>query len=150
MSKTVIYDENRQQFALDESGGGGSIPIGTDRQVLGYENGVPTAVTLGWKEFSDLETPPTFNSGVVTGTMFNPDGSAMYYFHELNDAVGGLAKANTIPVYGDNGVLKVADGVADKDAVNVSQLNARSIPLPPASGSFLLMSNDGVLTWTPN
>lgn len=125
MNKTVIYDDQKGQFGLTEGGGGSNIPIGTDRQVLGYEGGVPTPVTLGWMEFSDLETPPTFNTGVVTGTTFNPDGSAMFYFHEINDGIGASAKASTIPVYGTNGVLKVATAVATNDAVTKAQLDAK-------------------------
>ena len=149
MSKSVVYSEERKQFALEESGGGGIVPLGTDRQVLGYVNGEAQAVTLGWKQFSDLNTPPPFEAGVLSGMTFNPDGSALYYFQELNSGVNADAKENAIPVYGTNGVLKVSDGVTDKDAVSLGQLNSR-IPLPPASGSFLLMSNDGVLTWIPN
>lgn len=97
---------------------------GTDRQVLGYVDGEQEAVTLGWKQFSDLETPPPFEAGVLSGMTFNLDGSAMYYFQELNSAVNADAKENTIPVYGSGGVLKVSDGVSEKDAVSVSQLNA--------------------------
>lgn len=150
MSKSVVYSEERKQFALEESSGGGSLPLGTDRQVLGYVNGEAQAVTLGWAQFSDLNTPPPFEAGVLAGMTFNPDGSAMYYFQELNSAMNADAKENTIPVYGTNGVLKVADGVSDKDAVNLGQLNSRNIPEAPESGSFLLMSMDGVLTWIPN
>lgn len=98
---------------------------GTQRQVSGFDqNGNLLPVTLGWAQFSDLETPPPFEAGVLTGMTFNEDGSAMYYFQELNSAINADAKENTIPVYGTNGVLKVSDGVSLKDAVNVSQLNA--------------------------
>lgn len=123
MSKNVIYDENAHQFALsNESGGGGNVPLGTDRQVLGYVNGEPQAVTLGWMQFSDLPTPPPFEVGVLSGTTFNTDGTAMFYFHELNSGVNATAKVNTIPVYGAGGVLKVNNGIADDDAVNLSYL----------------------------
>lgn len=98
---------------------------GTQRQVSGFDqNGNLLPITLGWAQFSDLETPPPFEAGVLTGMTFNEDGSAMYYFQELNSAINADAKENTIPVYGTNGVLKVSDGVSLKDAVNVSQLNA--------------------------
>lgn len=98
---------------------------GNQRQVSGFdENGNLLPITLGWAQFSDLETPPPFEAGVLTGTMFNPDGTAIYYFHEINNAIDGEPKDGTIPVYGSNGVLKVADGVSLKDAVNVGQLNA--------------------------
>lgn len=124
---------------------------GTDRDVVCYDSeGNMNPMRLGWSQFSDLDTPPEFNSGVLSGTTFNPDGTAMFYFHELNSGINADAKENTIPVYGTNGVLKVADGENDKDAVNLGQLNARAIPEVPASGSFLLMSMDGVLTWIPN
>lgn len=98
---------------------------GNQRQVSGFdENGNLLPITLGWAQFSDLETPPPFEAGVLTGMTFNEDGSAIYYFQELNSAINANAKENTIPVYGTNGVLKVSDGVSLKDAVNVSQLNA--------------------------
>lgn len=150
MSKNVIYDEKRKQFALSSESDGGNVPLGTDRQVLGYVGGEPQAVTLGWMQFSDLPTPPPFEVGVLSGTTFNPDGTAMFYFHELNSGVNATAKADTIPVYGAGGVLKVADGVTEKDAVNLGQLNSRAIPEPPESGSFILRCNDGVLTWVEN
>lgn len=123
MSKNVVYDEERKQFALESNGGDGGdgLPIGTNKQVLGYVDGEAKAVKLGWIQFSDLNTVPNFNTGVVAGTTFNPDGSAMFYFQEINDAVGGLAKENTIPVYGSNGVLKVSDGASPNDAVSLQQ-----------------------------
>lgn len=99
-------------------------PIGTNRQVMGYEDGVIKAVTLGWMEFSDLPNPPSFNTGVVAGTTFNPNGQAMFYFHEINDAINAPAREGTIPVYATGGVIKVADGVVPDDAVSMSQYNA--------------------------
>lgn len=110
-------------------GGGSDFPIGTNRQVAGYIDGNRSAITLGWSQLSDLNTPPTFNTGVLTGAMFDPDGSAMFYFKELNDAVGAEAKELTIPVYGDDGVLKVSDGVALTDAVSMRQLGLISTVL---------------------
>lgn len=121
----------------------GDFPVGTNRQVAGYLDGDRTAVTLGWAQLSDLETPPTFNTGVLTGAMFDPDGSAMFYFKELNDAVGAEAKALTIPVYGSGGVLKVNDGIALTDAVNVRQLGTISTVLmtKTSGGSDTIPSN---------
>lgn len=122
MNKNVIYDENAHQFALGSGSSGSNVPLGTDRQVLGYVSGEPQAVTLGWMQFSDLPTPPPFEVGVLSGTTFNPDGTAMFYFHELNSGVNASAKAGTIPIYGAGGVLKVNNGTEDNDAVNLSYL----------------------------
>lgn len=105
---------------------------GTDRQVLGYVDGEQEAVTLGWKQFSDLPTPPPFSNGVLTGTAFNSDGSAFFAFVELALGEGGtsMVKPNSIPFYNPGqigtggGTLAVADGIEDNEAVNVSQLNA--------------------------
>lgn len=122
------------------------IPLGTDRQVLGYVEGEPQAITLGWSQFSDLSTPPPFETGVLSGINFNVDGSAMYYFHELNSAMNAEAKTGTIPVYGTGGVLKISDGIVAKDAVSLGQLNNR-IPTPPTTGTFVLRSVNGVVSW---
>jgi len=96
---------------------GETVPSGTERQVLGYDSsGNPEAVTLGWKQLSDLPTPPTFSNGVYVGTAFQPDGSALFAFIELdtdNDATG-----TSIPIYTSGGTLPVQDPIEDLDAVN--------------------------------
>lgn len=98
---------------------------GTLRNVVGFDvNGNQASITLGWSQLSNLNNPPNFNTGVLSATTFNPDGSATFYFHELNDGVNDNAKEGAIPVYGLNGVLKVATGVNDLDAINKSQLES--------------------------
>lgn len=139
--KSLSLDDSPEQILTRTASGeikyvipssiGGDIPIGTDRQVLGYSEGVATPVTLGWKQLSDLPTPPTFSNGVLTGTAFNPDGSALFAFLEL---ALGTPKSDTIPTYSANGVLHVNSGVASGDAVNVGQL-----------GDYLLKSG-GIMT----
>lgn len=106
---------------------------GSSRQVIGYDsNGNPLSVTLGWRQLSDLPNPPTFLNGVLAGTAFSSDGSALFAFVELALGDGGtsLAKPNAIPFYNPGqigtggGTLKVADGIVDGDAVNMKQFNA--------------------------
>lgn len=143
INKTVVYNEERNQFALEESGGVAPIPSGTDRQVMGYINGTPTSVTLGWKQYSDLPTAPSFANGVLAGTAFQADGSAIFAFVELNALPNAEAKATTIPMYGTGGVLKVANGIANTDAVNKSQLDAvkNSVPTSTVRGGVLKQTN---------
>lgn len=124
--RVAVADGTAQDNAINLKQLEERTPIGTNRQVMGYEDGVIKAVTLGWMEFSDLETPPSFPTGLLAGTTFNPDGRAMFYFHELNDAIDASPKERTIPVYATGGVMKVANGVANTDAVNLGQLNERA------------------------
>lgn len=102
-------------------GGGGNVPSGTDRQVVGYNSsGTPTAVTLGWKQLSDMPSIPSFPNGVLIGTAFQPDGDALFAFGELNSATFG---ADRVPFYGTNGRLKVGDAVSTDEAVSKGQLD---------------------------
>lgn len=106
---------------LSATGGGGSVPIGTDGQVLGYSSGTPTAVTLGLSQLSDISSIPAFSNGVYVFTGINPTtGAALRSFIEFSTTT---PKAGTFPTYGTGGVLPVANGVASGDAVNVSQLS---------------------------
>lgn len=91
-NKTVVYDEERKQFSLEEGEGGGG---------------------LQWSD-----------------TSFMPEADKVVRFSEQ-----GLVSTGT-PLFPEN-------------AVPLSYLDIR-LPEPPASGSFILMSEDGVLTWIPN
>lgn len=129
---------------------------GTDRQVQGFINGQRSPVTLGWKQLSDLPTPPPFLNGVLIGTAFKPDGSALFGFLEMSlDGVTSIVKPNAFPVYNPGiigtggGTLPVAPAINDNEAVNLKQLNERTIPPPPLDGNYILMSINGVLTWIP-
>lgn len=146
--KTWVKDEVITSVGLNhmeegiENANSSNVPVGTDRQVLGYINGEPISITLGWKQFSDLNTPPPFESGVLAGMNFNPDGSAMYYFKEINSSINAPARGDTIPVYGTNGVLKVGTGVYSNDAVTKAQLDAK-----PDIGTTATTAKAG--NWTP-
>lgn len=117
----------------DESGGGSPV-TGTERQVIGFDSsGNAQAVTIGWKQLSDLPTPPPFLNGVYTGTAFQSDGSALFAFLELGidaDEPTSIAKPNTIPMYQPGtigtggGTLPVQDPVEDLDAVNKRSLES--------------------------
>lgn len=144
-------------LASFSKGGGGTgegVPTGTERDVLTYDSeGNLVAKPPGWRQFSDLPTPPPFLNGVFIGTAFNSDGSALFGFLEMAlDGVNSIIIPNAFPVYNPGiigtggGTLPVADGIDDEDAVNVGQLNIR-VPVPPTSGTFVLRSVDGVTSW---
>lgn len=107
-------------------GSAGVSVTGTERQVIGFdEDGNELAVTIGWKQLSDLPTPPSFSNGVYVGTAFQPDGSALFAFIELAiTSPDSIAKPNAIPIYQagtigtGGGTLPVQDPVEDLDAVN--------------------------------
>lgn len=99
---------------------GGSIPTGTERQVLGWSStGTAEPVRLGWKQLSDLPSPPIFSNGVLTGTAFQPDGTALFAFTKL--AIDS-PEASTIPFYQSGGKLLTEAGTSGKEAINFSQL----------------------------
>lgn len=117
-------------FSIGGGGTGEGVPEGTERDVVTYDTeGVPVAKPLGWRQFSDLPTPPPFLNGVFIGTAFSEDGSALFGFLEM--AISGVesyVSPNAFPVYNPGiignggGTLPVANGVNDGDAVNVFQL----------------------------
>lgn len=134
--------------------GGGDIPVGTERQVLGYNStGTPLAVTLGWKQLSDLPSPPPFSNGVLTGTAFQPDGSALFAFTKL--AISS-AESNTIPFYQTGGKLLVEDGASGKESVNYVQLTAglanryaittTNITAPDATYQWMILTDGSGVT----
>lgn len=103
-----------------------NLPIGTDKQVLGYSSGVATPVTLGLSQLSDVAGIPPFSNGVYAFSAINQTtGNAFRSFIEFSTTT---PKAGTFPTYGTGGILPVNNGVASGDAVNVGQLNSY-IPL---------------------
>lgn len=125
------------------------LPTGNVKQVVGFDsNGKMTPLLLNVAQFSDIGGTPPFSNGVLTATGISQQtGDGLMAFLEFST---DTPKAGTFPTYTAGGVLKVNNGISDKDAVNLGQLNSRAIPEAPSSGSFLLMSMDGVLTWIPN
>lgn len=98
-------------------------PIGNDRDVVTYDsNGNLIADRLGWKQLSDMPSPPSFLNGVVAGTAFKEDGKALFAFIELS--TDGTAKPVTIPMYTAEGTININDGVEDSEAVSMQQLRA--------------------------
>lgn len=107
------------------SSGGSSIPSGTDRQVLGYdEDGNPESVNLSWKQFSDQPNPPEFTLGTLVYNSELPEGN-QFGFGELSQD----ALPFTIPIRDEDGNFK------------------GSIPESPTTGTYVLKSINGVLTW---
>lgn len=123
----------------------GSIPIGTDREVLGYENGESKALRLGWKQLSDMPSPPDFSNGVLTGTAFNPNGSALFAFVKLNTTNEPLG--TSIPMADQTGALPTAHAGEPYHAVNLGQLNSRIPLLPTVDGEYLLKITNNVAIW---
>jgi len=112
------------------------LPTGTERQVVGFdESGNAEVVTIGWKQLSDLPSPPTFSNGIYTGTAFQPDGSALFAFLELGiDSPDSVARPDNIPIYQagtigtGGGTLPVQDPIEDLDAVNKRYLQSVATP----------------------
>lgn len=121
-------------------------PTGTDRQVIGFVGGDMQAVTLGWKQFSDLPSVPPFNNGVLAGTAFNENGDALFAFIEL--ATNGN-KSAAIPLYKTNGRLSVGNATQPDDAICLGQINGvlKSIHGYNSSLSQTLKHVNGELQW---
>lgn len=134
------------KIGVGGEGGDVDIPIGTDRQVLGYVNGEASAVTLGWKQFSDLPSVPPFSNGVLTGTAFDENGNALFAFIEL--ATEGF-KAASIPLYKSNGRMSVGNATEPDDAICLGQINGvlKAIQGYNASGTQTLTHINGTLQW---
>jgi hypothetical protein len=80
---------------------------------------------LGVKHLTNVGGFPAFANGVHVATAMNSTTqTGLLSFVKFNNAA---AEAGTFPMYGTGGVLKVANGVANKDAVNVDQLNSRTV-----------------------
>lgn len=120
MNKKLVIDNTQTIRAVEDSGGDPNVPIGSDKQVLGYENGELKPITLGIKQFSDIGGIPSFSNGVLTATGIQPDGSALIAFLEFSTTT---PKSGTFPTYGTGGVLKTSDGVSNNDAVSMKQYN---------------------------
>lgn len=135
----VIIDNTDLELLANSNGGGGDdLPTGTNRQVIGFDSeGDPIAVTLGWRQLSDLPSPPPFKNGIYTGTAFQPNGNALFAFLELSideNTPDSIAKPNAIPIYQagivgtGGGTLPVQDPEADLDAVNKRYLESIAVP----------------------
>lgn len=102
-------------------GGGGSLPAGTVREVVGFDSsGNAVAVTLGWEQLSDQPEPPPFPNGVLTMARV-PDGDDEFGLVELavDENLDSVATPNAIPVYqfgAGGGQLPVATPVLDSHA----------------------------------
>lgn len=126
-----------------------SFPIkhGTDREVVCWDgNGNMKAMRLGWKQFSDLPSTPTFSNGVLAGTAFQPNGNALFAFIEL--ATEG-AKAAAIPLYKSDGRMSVGNATESDDAICLGQINGvlKAIQGYNASGTQTLTHINGTLQW---
>ncbi len=117
--KALITQDGEARL-IDLSLFNADIPIGSEKQVLGYDNGELKPITLGIKQFSDIGGIPSFSNGVLTATGIQPDGSALIAFLEFSTTT---PKSGTFPTYNVGGVLKTSDGVANNDAVSMKQYN---------------------------
>ena len=130
---------------------------GTDRQVQGFIGGKRVPVTLGWKQLSDLPSPPPFLNGVLIGTAFKENGDAVFGFLEMAlSGVESFVLPNGFPVYNPGiignggGTLPVADAIKNGDAVNKGQ-SANLLKLLQGynpSVDQMLVQVGGVLQWT--
>lgn len=124
----------------------GSKPTGTDRQVIGLVDGEMEAVTLGWKQFSDVLTPPNFSNGALIGTGFDPDGSALFGFKRIavNDTTGDVEPiSSALPLYTQNGQLRSNNAVDDKDVINKKQAEELILSL---SNSYTVIESNASRT----
>lgn len=130
---------------------------GTDRQVQGFIGGKRVPVTIGWKQLSDLPSPPPFLNGVLIGTAFKENGDALFGFLEMAlSGVESFVLPNGFPVYNPGiignggGTLPVADAIENGDAVNKGQ-SANLLKLLQGynpSVDQMLVQVGGVLQWT--
>lgn len=94
---------------------------GTDRQVLGYVNGVPEPVTLGVSHLTDVGGFPSFPNGLLAATAMNAETeTGLLAFIPFSET----PQAGSFPLYGTNGVMKVSNGIDNNDAVSMEQYNA--------------------------
>lgn len=123
--KTWVTDEVIEAVDLNniEQGIVALSITGTVKQVAGFDsNGNLAPVTLGIAQFSDIGGFPQFTNGLLTATSINQETqTALMSFTEFSQT----PKGGTFPIYGSNGVLKVATGVATNDAVTKAQLDAK-------------------------
>lgn len=127
------------------NGGGGTgegVPNGTELDILTWdESGNPIAGRITAWQLTDIAGRPPFAFGVLAGASLQNDNPLLLFTEVVS-----TAKTSTIPMYRNESRLSVGDGLANDDAINLGQLNQR-IPLPPASGSAVLRSVNGVITW---
>lgn len=115
----------QEAMVVTGSGGGGDLPAGDARQVMGFDSaGAPVATTLGWAQFSDQpEFPPFITSVLAMSGEIDPDNPE-FGFVELTEFV----KSNTLPLRVPGiagGQIKAADAFEVDDCVTLRQLDAR-------------------------
>lgn len=97
-----------------------SLPVGTDKDILQWDaEGNLIAAHIQAKQLSHISGKPAFPYGLLAGSALQTD-TPLLLFTEA----GSIPKSGTIPMYAAGGVLPVSAGVANGDAVNVSQLTA--------------------------
>lgn len=101
-----------------------SIPVGSNREILSWVDGIPTAMLLGWQHISDQENPPPFPIGVPVYNSELPEGNQFGFGQLTSEAI-----PFSIPMRDDEGNFE------------------GSIPTPPATGTYILKSVDGVVSW---
>lgn len=118
---------------VGSSSSGGSIPLGTDNQLLGYEAGVAKPVIIQIKHLSDINGFPSFSNGVFTATSINSvTKTALLSFIEFSTTA---PKVGTFPTYGTAGVLPIGNATADNHAAALSQLPKVATVAPLANGT---------------
>lgn len=130
VSGETIYavDLNHMELGIEAAS-----KVGTERQVLGFVDGKQEPITLGVIQLTDIGGFPSFPNGVLTSTgMSSATQTGFLSFIKFSTT----AESGAFPIYGTNGVLKVANGVAVGDAVNKGQLDAinlSTLSLPAAT-----------------
>lgn len=116
--------------------GTGSDPVisieGTNKQVVTFDgDGNPISKAIDVPLLTDVGGFPSFANGVLTATAMNPaTQTGLLSFVKFSET----PETGVFPRYGTGGVLKVANGSANNDAVNLGQLNDRlgdlTLPTP--------------------
>lgn len=117
----VVYDKFFNTWDLV----GKVLPSGSNEKIIGFDNlGNPKAIIIGVEQLSDIGGFPAFANGVYVATAMNSTTKTGFLsFIEFSTTT---PKSGTFPTYSTGGVLKVANAVADDDAVNLGQL--KTIP----------------------
>lgn len=127
-------------YKVNNGGGGGNLPSGEPRQLMGFDdNGNPSAINLGWDNFSTEDNPPPFESSVLTYQESTND----FVFSEVSQQ----ATPNTIAQRQDNGALQVGDPVIGLDAVNLKSLNTMISGINVVTDEIFTFGNTGYYTY---